>query len=193
MPKFLKIWIFMISLSLLSGCYVSHQGNVNKTEKAKNYSNQSKGTEENSESEYIVFTKGQDLEPPTLSDFKEGVNVDLSQYEKSFFTDEIIGMVGKNLEAIVNHDETQFLENTNEDYKEQNLAWFNNIDNYQPGVEYDFHEVTLIEKIKDIGRINVAIAFLRKKHDDTIERGTAHYSFLQNKNGDWEITLIDAN
>ncbi|MEK5161775.1 hypothetical protein NYE69_05480 [Paenibacillus sp. FSL R5-0527] len=177
MAKLLKIWLFTISLSLLSGCYVSHQGNVNGSEKAKNYPNESKGTEENSESEYIVFTKVQDLEPPTLSDFKEGVNVDLSQYEKSFFTDEIIGMVGKNLEAIVNHDETQF----------------NNIDNYQPGVEYDFHEVTLIEKIKDIGRINVAIAFLRKKHDDTIERGTAHYSFLQNINGDWEITLIDAN
>ncbi|MGZ7444028.1 hypothetical protein [Paenibacillus sp. TH7-28] len=95
------------------------------------------------------------------------------------------------MEAIVKHDETQFLENTNEDYTEQNLAWFNG--NYQPGVEYDFHEVTLIEKIKDIGRINVAIAFLRKKNDDTVERGLAHYSFLQNKNGNWEITLLDAN
>lgn len=69
MAKLLKIWLFTISLSLLSGCYVSHQGNINGTEQAKNYSNESKGTEENSESEYIVITKDQDLEPrrfPTL-------------------------------------------------------------------------------------------------------------------------------
>ncbi|RRJ63470.1 hypothetical protein EHV15_11430 [Paenibacillus oralis] len=193
MPNLLKVGAFIISLSVLSGCLNSNQPQsaISDAGNAQNYANEDKGTDENSE--YIVFTKHQDLDPPTLSDFNEGVHVDLSKYKRSFFTDEIIDMVGKNLEAIVQHDETQFLENTNEGYKEQNLAWFNNNDNYQPGVEYDFHEVTLIEKIKDIGRINVAIAFLRKKNDGTIERGTAHYSFLQNKNGDWEITLLDAN
>ncbi|WP_127538986.1 hypothetical protein [Paenibacillus illinoisensis] len=88
-------------------------------------------------SKTFLFKKEFSQEKSDHSNFKEGVSIDLSEYVKDFFTQDIADKVQLNMNAIVQHDETKFKENMlNEDSIKFNMPWFN--DNYKEGMKYEF-------------------------------------------------------
>ncbi|MFS0872875.1 hypothetical protein [Paenibacillus xylanilyticus] len=192
--------IAVLAIAVTSGC---GQETMSNNENQKEVSNGSGITQEATDtkitsinkigSKTFLFKKEFSQEKPDLSNLNEGVSIDLSEYVKDFFTQDIADKVQLNMNAIVQHDETKFKENMlNEDSIKFNMPWFN--DNYKEGMKYEFNELNEITYDEDAKRIQVIVTFYRNIKDEQIEQGVMTYSLLEDKkSGTWLFATMDGN
>ncbi|HWO55546.1 MAG TPA: hypothetical protein VNM49_14315 [Paenibacillus cookii] len=188
--------IVLLSIFFTSGC--GHETNsVNVKQEADiNHVEDNQGTTGSKDkigSTTILYKKEFSTQKPELSNFKEGISFDLSDYVKDFFKQDIADKIANNMEAIVQHNEKKFKENMlDEGSTKFNMDWFGY--KYENGVEFEFKEVNEITYDEDVKRIQVIVTFLRNIKDKDIEQGTMTYSLLKDKvSGQWLIATIDGN
>ncbi|MGG4129593.1 hypothetical protein ABEW19_15035 [Paenibacillus illinoisensis] len=192
--------IAVLAIAVTSGC---GQETMSNNENQKEVSNGSGTTQEATDtkitsinkigSKTFLFKEEFSQEKTDHSNFKEGVSIDLSEYVKDFFTQDIADKVQLNMNAIVQHDETKFKENMlNEDSIKFNMPWFN--DNYKEGMKYEFNELNEITYDEDAKRIQVIVTFYRNIKDEQIEQGVMTYSLLEDKkSGTWLFATMVGN
>ncbi|SDS43420.1 hypothetical protein SAMN05444162_1469 [Paenibacillaceae bacterium GAS479] len=176
--------VFLICLSLLlvglSGCSKAPSSTPNENQQPSESSSKNNTGIEN----LIVPSKETKPEPQT-SDFKEGITIDFTKYQKEFLTTEILDMLKNNLEAVIDQNKEKFHQNMSDNYKEGNNSLIENENKYM------FKNIHLAQKDNENKRINIGIEFLFTSDEKKIKSGNMVYTLMENKKGMWEITLID--
>lgn len=124
----------------------------------------------------------------TAADFKNGVSIDFDKYKGSFFDENIISKLRKNLESVVENNKEKFKENLNKESLEsirEGFYYTNESDQFM------FYDLDLIEKVDQPEQIRVGVRFAKKSSDGSIEDQGITYFFTKNEAGEWGIENID--
>ncbi|RAR42743.1 hypothetical protein [Paenibacillus sp. MDMC362] len=124
----------------------------------------------------------------TAADFKKGVSIDFDKYKGSFFDENIIPKLRKNLESVVENNKEKFEENLNKESLEsirEGFYYTNESDQFM------FYDLDLIEKVDQPEQIRVGVRFAKKSSDGSIENQGITYFFTKNEAGEWSIENID--
>jgi hypothetical protein len=117
--------------------------------------------------------------------FKEGVTIDVSQYDNEEKYKPILQELEQNLNALVKKDKTAFEKGfVSQTEADANMFWIED-----PETKYQFFgEPVIVDQESEPKRIDIQVQYRISKSND--EKGTT-YNFIKNDQGEWKIKQID--
>lgn len=203
MLKFFKrsIWFAWIAGALLASACAQDEntGAISNAEEAANPTSQAPSASEvqpnspektnstSAESETLIDPATLTIKDVTEADFKSGVFIDFDSFQKSFFNDDIISKLKRNLEAVVAQDQEKFAADLDENFSRHSVFFD------KQNVQYMFYDLDTLKKVDLDGRvqIQVGVRFAVKDSEGKVENTGLTFFFVKNKEDQWKIANID--